>query len=344
MHSAATIRLQIEAALAQKIPAALSPAARVVRPVAGTGIRAIDEPLDGGLPLGAITEITGEESSGRSTLALSYIGRRTREGKVCAWIDASNALRPESAAAAGVDLGRLLWVRCGVAVSVADTKPKAGFQLPQECLVPPQPKKGLYAGGWGAHPRSEVKGLSAAMGSLFGPENVTPRYAESKEKTGGTPPAFQTQIFASSASKGYRMQAQKPWVRLDQALRVADLLLLSGGFSAIVLDMGSIAPEYSSRVPLATWFRYRAAAERSQASILLLTQYPCAKNSAGLVLRLRSSDTWHDETTVFTGLQFETEVGRQRFAPASNGVPLRKGPQRETGTTWSNRCSWAGRK
>jgi len=80
--------------------------------------------------------------------------------------------------------------------------------------------------------------------------------------------------------------AGKPWAKIEQALRVTELLLQGGGFSAIVLDMGSIWPEYASRVPLATWFRYRAAAEQTQASILLLTQHPCAKSSAELLLRL----------------------------------------------------------
>ena len=60
---------------------------------------------------------------------------------------------------------------------------------------------------------------------------------------------------------------------MEQALRVTDLLLQAGGFGAIVLDMGSLAPEHVTRIPLATWFRYRAAAERTQASVLLLTQY-----------------------------------------------------------------------
>ena len=59
----------------------------------------------------------------------------------------------------------------------------------------------------------------------------------------------------------------KPWARIEQALRVTDLLLQAGGFSAIVLDMAGIAPEHVSRVPLATWFRYRAAAERTQAEL-----------------------------------------------------------------------------
>lgn len=50
----------------------------------------------------------------------------------------------------------------------------------------------------------------------------------------------------------------------------ADLLLQTGGFSAIVLDMGSLAPEYVARIELSTWHRYRLAAERTQSSILLL--------------------------------------------------------------------------
>jgi hypothetical protein len=36
----------------------------------------------------------------------------------------------------------------------------------------------------------------------------------------------------------------------------------AGGFSAIVLDLGSIASEHVSRITLATRFRYGAAAER----------------------------------------------------------------------------------
>ena len=80
------------------------------------------------------------------------------------------------------------------------------------------------------------------------------------------------------------------WGRMEQAMRVTDLLLQGGGFSAIVLDMGSLAPEQVSRIPLATWFRYAAAAERSRACVVLLTQHGCSKSSAGLVLRLSAGE------------------------------------------------------
>jgi recombination protein RecA len=82
---------------------------------------------------------------------------------------------------------------------------------------------------------------------------------------------------------------------MEQALSATDLLLQGGGFSAIVLDMGSLTSEAVWRVPLATWYRYRAPAERTQSSILLLTQHPCAKSSAELVLRLQPANAICDE-------------------------------------------------
>jgi hypothetical protein len=130
---------------------------------------------------------------------------------------------------------------------------------------------------------------------------------------------------------------------MEQGLRVTDLLLQAGGFSAIVLDMGSIAPECTLRVPMATWFRYRAAAEKTQASILLLTQHTCARSSAGLVLRLQSRNAIEREPTVFAGVEHQAEISRQRFTQnVSNIIPLRKPPQRARITDWQTRTQWVG--
>ena len=337
MPSAATIRLQIEAALAHRVPSALTPPPRLIRPVAATGVSAVDELLEGGIPLGAITEISGPECSGRSTLALTFLAQRTREEKVCAWIDVTDAFQPETAAASRIDLSRLLWVRCGTIPEVS-TSAKVSFQLPKECLVPPAAKKGLYAGGWGGHPRGEVKGLADAVGDLL----QTPSRRQHEARIPQEPRALQGNLFPRPVQNVSNAQNQAE--RINQARRVTDLLLQGGGFSAIVLDMGGVPPEYSSRVSLDTWFRYRAAAERSQTSVLLLTQRSCAKSSAGLVLRLGSAEYSHEQAKVFTGLRFHIDVERQRFTPTSNVVPLRKGPQRETGTQWDGRCSWAGRR
>lgn len=339
MPSAATIRLQVEAALAHKVPSALTPAPRVIRPVSPTGVSQMDALLDGGLPLGAIVEMAGPEASGKTAVALSFLRSLTQAGRVCAWVDASDALSPESAAAAGMDLARLLWVRCGV--SPTATKPPSGYQfsLPEKYLVAPSVRKGLHGGGCGGHPRNEVKGLPDAVCGLLRPQAVAPRCAEPQRQMRAERELFlpRSPRAATPAASG------KPWPRIEQALHAADLLLQAGGFSAIVLDLAGIAPEHASRVPLATWFRYRAAAERTQASFLLLTQHPCAASSAELLLRFQPGEARRDESTVFTGMEHRFEVERRRFAqPPANVVPLRKPPQRADAAQWKSQTPWAG--
>ena len=87
MRSAAALRSQIEVALADRIPSALTPVAKTIREVMPTGISAVDALLDGGLPVGAVTEMVGAECSGRTTLALSFLAQVTKAEKVCAWIE-----------------------------------------------------------------------------------------------------------------------------------------------------------------------------------------------------------------------------------------------------------------
>jgi hypothetical protein len=53
-------------------------------------------------------------SSGRSALLFSLLAQSTGNGHFCALVDASDCFDPASAEAAGVDLARVLWVRCGV--------------------------------------------------------------------------------------------------------------------------------------------------------------------------------------------------------------------------------------
>jgi hypothetical protein len=342
MPSAATIRLQIETALADRIPSALTPRARILRPVAPTGVAELDELLDGGLPLGAIAEMTGPESSGRSAVALSFVSGLTRAGSVCAWVDVSDAFDPESAAAARVDLARLLWVRCAVSTERAQPAADYKFALPEKYLVPAPVQRGLHGGGCGGHPRNEIRGLAGAVSGLLRPEAMASHCVESQPRA-----RAEREIFVRPQPRAplpnLRTAAGKPWARIEQALRVTDLLLQAGGFSAIVLDMAGIAPEHVSRVPMATWFRYRAAAERTQASVLLLTQHPCAKSSGELLLRFQPGNPCQDEATVFTGIEHRLEVERQRFqAPQSNVIPLRKLPQSVRAARWKSQTTWAG--
>ena len=82
--------------------------------VAPTGISAIDTALRGGLRRGQLSEIVGPRSSGRTTVLYSTLAAATGRGEVVAVIDTCDRLDPASAADAGVDLSRLLWIReCG---------------------------------------------------------------------------------------------------------------------------------------------------------------------------------------------------------------------------------------
>lgn len=344
MSSASTVRQQIESILALKIPSALTPAPKMIRPVAATGIEALDELLNGGLPIGAISELVGPECSGRTSTALMFLSCITQESKVCAWVDVSNAFDPESAAATGVDLTRLLWIRCG-AVREGVERVSRNFSLPDKFLVPDPIKKGLHGGGFGPHPRGEIKGVSEAISSFLSQEVIAPRCVEPQLQVQRKQEVFEPYNRASLNNANRPSRLVSPWSRLEQALRTTDLLLQGGGFSAIVLDMGSLAPEFVSRVPLATWFRYRAAAERTQSSIVLLTQYACAKSSAELMLRFLPGDVTSEEATVFTGFEHRVEVARRRFTSSeSNVVPMRKPPQRANVASWRSRTTWAGSK
>ena len=182
--------------------------------------------------------------------------------------------------------------------------------------------------------------MAEGVDGFLRPELLAPRCAEPQPRLREPRPDFEQSIVPQLARVATR-PAHSAAARVDQALRVTDLLLQAGGFGAIVLDLGSIEPEVATRVPLATWFRYRAAAEKSQSSILLLTRHACAKSSAGLVLEMQPGSPLADERTVFSGMSYSLHAARQRFAPTnfapSNVVPMRKPPQRETSTTWQSR-------
>jgi hypothetical protein len=123
MPASASLRLQIERSLESRIPAALTFTQKRTHDLVSTGILEVDRVLEGGLPVGAISELTGPASSGKTTLAISFLAQRTHDGQVCAWVDVHDALDPVSAAASGVLLSQLLWVRCRESNQRGQSKP-----------------------------------------------------------------------------------------------------------------------------------------------------------------------------------------------------------------------------
>ena len=76
-----------------------------------TGIGEVDALVGGGFPRGALSEVHGPASSGRTGVLLGLLARATRGGALAALVDPLDRFDPASAAAAGMELARLLWLR-----------------------------------------------------------------------------------------------------------------------------------------------------------------------------------------------------------------------------------------
>jgi recA bacterial DNA recombination protein len=198
-----------------------------VRPtpeMVSSGIHEMDE-LTGGLPRGCLSEICGPASSGRTSVLLAALAEATRRQEVCALVDTTDALDAVSAAAAGVELERLLWIRC---TRTSGVRPQTSIE--------------------------DGRGSPDSIG-IQGPK---------------------------SGIRGPKSEA-----RLEQALRVTDLLLQSGGFGLVAIDLGDVPDSVARRIPLASWFRFQRAVEPTATVLLVVAQAPCAQTCASLLIRLQ---------------------------------------------------------
>ncbi len=346
MNTAAELRRQVESALAERIPAALSFRPPVSPEMLSCGLTEVDDALGGGLPLGAITELTGVHSSGRTTLALSALAEVTRRGESCAYVDISDALNPISASALGVALRRLLWVRVGEVhaeeAAVADTGHPAA--------MPVQAPSGENLGGGAGrrHPRNEAVGLHQAVHGLFHAPHqergdFTPRCAEAIRRERVEPVVFSPRVIPPSRPmpRPRNLRRKISWTQLDQALLATDLLLSTGGFRALVLDMGDVTPEQARCVPLATWYRFRLQAEKSRTLFLLLTRVACANSCAAVSLHCRQDAIeWQQAALhsprLLAGLHYRVSVERVRAAERT-----RKKPAASTAVFWRSTTPWS---
>jgi hypothetical protein len=353
MNTAAELRKQIESALAERVPAALS-ARPVARPeLVPCGIAEVDTALGGGLPLGGICELTGAASSGRTTLAWAALAGVTLNGGFGAYIDVSDSFDPLSACALGVDLRRLLWVRAGKAEATVVVSPlTATTATPSALPNAIQEKPGSGRGG--CHPRAEAIGVDRAVSRLFNrhqtsgnspsePKDFTPRCSESIRRKRIEPVIFTPQggLSHSTAIHVQRGMERKPWGRLDRALRATDLLLNAGGFRVVVLDMGDVSPEYARRVPLATWYRFRLQVEKSQTMFLLLTQVACANSCTAVSLHCGEPQAvWRQaaehSTSLLTGVRHGVSISRNRVVD-----PYRKKPAASVEVSWNSTILWS---
>ncbi len=344
------LKQDIEARLANRIPGALSPQVQHAPRLHPTGNESLDGLLGGGLPLGTVCEVTGPAGSGRTSIALSVLATASAVA-ACAYIDGNDVLSPESAAAAGVDLTNLLWIRVAAPTHNSRT-PESQLRSAARHAEPVrggQPRIGSGCGS--SHPRTETKGLAPALeqmlfykderrrrkmeGTPGHPNQPIGLHTASREQVDwerfnlrrvdeSDPLRQMDKAVAASArqraNQPLTVKAQagsdrKPWQALDRALRATDQVLQSGGFRIVVLDLASVAAEAALRVPSATWFRFRRAAQESDAILLLLTGEPCARSSAACVLQC-SAGSLPKVKGVLVAASRTAEIARQRVAPA----------------------------
>jgi hypothetical protein len=107
---------------ARKLASTLATQETAVRAVVPSGLADLDRQLQGGWPAGALSEIIGARSTGRTRVLVSTLANAAAQGHVVALVDAFDRFDPRSAAEAGLDLDRLLWVR-GASLTVELARP-----------------------------------------------------------------------------------------------------------------------------------------------------------------------------------------------------------------------------
>jgi len=206
-----------------------------------TGIREIDV-LTGGFPRGCLSEIYGPASSGRTSLLQATLVATTQRKEVCALVDTTDAFDPLSAATAGVNFEKLLWIRCGT--------------------------------------------------------NASPRRKDAKK-------------------------SNSEYCKVEHALRVTDLLLQSGGFGLVAIDLSDVPPQIVRRIPLTSWFRFQRAVEPTPTVLMVFSQTPCARTCASLLLKMRGQSAvlarpspgkeTPTHAQLLDGLHIEGELVRSRL-------------------------------
>lgn len=140
-------------------------------------------------PRGRITEIVGLRSSGRTSFLHSILAAAHLAGEFAILVDLNDSFDPCSAAAAGVQLEKLIWIRCNA--------------------------------------------------------------------------------------------------NLEHAMRAADLVIHSGGFGVVALDLAEAAESQLQRIPSTTWFRWRRAVEPTPTVLAVIASRPLAKSCSALLVEVK---------------------------------------------------------
>jgi hypothetical protein len=109
--------------------------------------------------------------------------------------------------------------------------------------------------------------------------------------------------------------------RLEQVLKTTDLVLQSGGFGLITLDLAGIPEKFVRRIPLASWFRFQRAVEHTKTALLVVSEFTCAQTCAAVVLKLGNQlsavssqpSAKPSHAQLLQEMQIDAEVARMRL-------------------------------
>ena len=197
---------------------------------------------------------------------------------------------------------------------------------------------------------------SAAAGGVSFERLLWVRCCPAERSEASLPPGARVSRFArndhSKTNRTFATEERK----VEQALRVTDLLLQSGGFGMVAIDLGDVPLQTARRIPLTTWFRFQRAVEKTPTVLFVIGQVPCALTSATLLVRLKSqsvirpswskkelsafrpppsekSGTLPAHAQFFEGFHVEGELLRSR---------LERKPAASITTVFPTKTSWAG--
>ena len=344
---------------------------RAAKELQATGIAELDEVLGGGLPRGSLVELCGHSSSGRTGLCLALLAQATRSQQACAFVDVSDALNPLSLAAAGADLDRVLWIRCGGEAhnrfplsdhpSAPGSEGAGRNETRRRSLADPTSQAARTEFSW-RHPRDQIRGIETSI-----PSALKGSFAKARGAGVGTRPISTwarcageqverdreeprrgvntrpSSLLRSSHDDEFRFMPCKgssrqtrPWRRLEQALKTTDLLLHGGGWGVVVLDLGSVSWVDARRIPLSTWFRFQRIVESTSTILVLLDEKSCARACASAVVRCRrQQDRWHGATQSIAGINT-----LQGFEVEGEVVRSRARLEQFAAARWQARSCW----
>lgn len=107
----------------------------------------------------------------------------------------------------------------------------------------------------------------------------------------------------------------------EHAIKSADLLVHSGGFGVIALDLCETPQSVTRRIPLSWWYRFRRAVENTPSVFIVMDTEPNAKSCASLTIEMKRS------AADFTGTRPFQVLSSARFN-AFPRKPVRHAPAR----------------